>query len=222
MSQIDLDADTTKILTNFANINKQIMFRPGNMISTMSPSQKVMGRAKVGVEFDRLFAIDNLGQLLGAVNMFNAPSLNLNEGHLTITDGKRSVRYVYTEPENIAYTFDPVKEVPMTKSVTFRVNGDVIKDIQKAAGALGVQEVAFIGDAGEVAAKVMNAANPNSHNYVIKLGKSSADDFKVIIKVESLQKMFNLDYDVVIDLKKNYLHFSNDQIDYWLAAEAPE
>ena len=55
-----LDNDTLQVLKNFSAINKNIMFKPGNVIRTISSTKSVLAKATYdrGIDIHRLLGGD--------------------------------------------------------------------------------------------------------------------------------------------------------------------
>ena len=52
-----LDNDTLQVLKNFSAINKNIMFKPGNVIRTISSTKSVLAKATIKQDFEKGFAV---------------------------------------------------------------------------------------------------------------------------------------------------------------------
>ena len=55
-----LSARTLQILKNFATINPSLLFKPGNVLTTISPAKTMQAKARVTEQFDTQFAIYDL------------------------------------------------------------------------------------------------------------------------------------------------------------------
>ena len=86
-----LSARTLQILKNFASINKSIVFRKGNILSTISPNKEILARAQINETFDIECAIYELPRFLGTLSLFNDPDIQFDTNHLKIIDGKQKI-----------------------------------------------------------------------------------------------------------------------------------
>ena len=213
----ELDSD---ILNNFAGINKQIQFWPGSTLVTVSPRSKMLAKAHTNMKFNKVVAIDNLGQLLNAISLFENPKIVMQDNFLTIQDATRQMRYTYTNPENVL-TRDPEVEPNMTAKYTFTLSQDSLKDIQKAAGTLRMPEIAFVGNGKKAMMQCLNVKDPTSHLYSMVVGTTD-QEFFMAMKVEWLSKILPGTYNVGLDFDKLFAHFQSDVVEYWMAMEDNE
>ena len=58
---ITLSNRTLDVLKNFSTINSNILVKPGNVLTTISPIKNVMAEATVEEDFDTEFGIWDLG-----------------------------------------------------------------------------------------------------------------------------------------------------------------
>lgn len=223
MTEITLNEDTTKMLKNFSGVNDQILFRPGNTITTVSKGKKMIGMAYTDLNIDRVFGIDKLSQLLSAISLFQAPKIILNDHYLTIKDDSRLINYTYTEPENVlSLPPNKEKEIPFSPTCTFKITSEVLKDIQKASGVLNsLPDVGIVANGKKITARVFNHDDPTSHVYSVDLGETT-EKFQVYQKSEHFNKLFSSNYDVSVDPKNKFCRFDsqNGVLTYWLAMEA--
>ena len=90
-----LTAETTAILKNYATINQNIQFKQGQTLSTISPQKNILTKAEISEDIPNTFAIYDLNKLLGALSLFDKPSLTVGEKHLTINGNGSELNYVY-------------------------------------------------------------------------------------------------------------------------------
>jgi hypothetical protein len=215
--QFNMDERDNMILSNFASINKQIQFWPGNVLTSAAHTGKLLARANTKMSIPRTFAIDNLGQLLNAISLFSEPKIVIKDNCLSIQDDRHKMRYTFTDTENVK-SKNPEDEIEMNASYAFDLKAETLKDIQKAAGVLGMPEAAFIGDGKSAYLQVLNVKNPTSHLYSMKIGNTD-QTFRLVMKVEWLCKIFTADYHVELDFEKQFANFQNENIQYWMAME---
>ena len=89
-----LTAETTAILKNYAAINQNIQFKQGNSLSTISPQKNILTTAEISEDIPNTFAIYDLNKLLGALSLFDKPSLTVGEKQLTINGNGSELNYV--------------------------------------------------------------------------------------------------------------------------------
>jgi hypothetical protein len=88
-----ISQQTLSILKNFASINGNILIRAGSNISTISPQKNILSNANVTESFPVQFAIYDLSQFLSAISLFEDPDFDFNESYVTISSGRRSIKY---------------------------------------------------------------------------------------------------------------------------------
>ena len=215
-----LNQTTQDILKNFAEINTNILIKPGSELNTISTMKNILAKATINDSFDREFGIYDLNEFLSVVSSLDKPELTLQEKHLTISaEGSRSkVKYFYSDPSVIV---SPTKDVNMPESdVTFSLSESNLAQLRKMAAILSSPDLALIGTkGGDVVLKVCDKKNDTSNKFEIVVGENATANYTFYFKVENL-KMMNGDYDVAVS-SKSIAHFTNTKlpIQYWIALE---
>jgi hypothetical protein len=213
-----IDKHDNVILNNFASINKQIRFWPGKTLVTVSKGRRMMARAKSNMTIDRPFAIDNLSQLLNAIDLFSDPKIVMRDGYLTVQDNKHKMRYTFTDAENVD-TRDPDENLEVTDSYQFDLSNDTLKDIQKASSVLGMPHVAFVGDGKKAYMQVINIKNPTSHLYSMPVGETTETFTNMVMQVSWLNKLLPDDYTVTLDFERQLAMFVSEDVEYFVSME---
>lgn len=213
-----LDTKTVNVLKNFSLINPSILFKEGNVITTISPSKTIMAKATVPTSFEKKFAIYNLVRFIGSLSLFNDPELKFKEKFVTISDGNgKSINYTFADESTIKAP--PEKEIKLpTVDVTFSLTDANLKEVLKALGVLGLPEIAVVGDGKTVSLQAVDSKNPSGDVYSVVVGKTDKN-FSVIFKGENLLKIFSGDYEVSIS-SKGISHFKGPDAEYWIAIES--
>ena len=105
---------TIEVLKNFCSINKSIVIKPGNKISTLSINKNILAIAEVEEQFDSQISIYDLGVFLGGLSLFDAPKIDTTQSnYVTVSDqrGKSKTRYFYADPDII--TQPPEREIEL-------------------------------------------------------------------------------------------------------------
>ena len=63
-SMMSLSKETLSILKNFSTLNSNILIKPGNVISTVTPAKNIMAQATVSETFDQEIGIFDLSKFL--------------------------------------------------------------------------------------------------------------------------------------------------------------
>ena len=217
MTKMKMSNKTLNLLKNYASINSNILVKPGNKITTISPVKNVMSEAIVTEDFDTEFGIWDLNKFLGVVSLFDKPEFAFDEKSVTIsgTSGA-SVEYYYSEPSLLSV---PTKEITMPEAVvSFKLTQKNFAELQKAASVLQVSDLAVRTDGDNLQLAVLDKSDVTSNCYTIDLGEiAGGNDFCFYFKVENL-KMIEGDYNVDIS-DKNISQFSGSDVVYWIALE---
>lgn len=210
-----ISTNTVNILKNFAKINPSILIQEGNTLKTMSPSKTIMAKAVVDTEFPKRFAIYNLDRFISTASLFNDPNFNFGEKTVSIKEGDTGVEYVYSDETTI--TKAPDKEINLPSvDVSFHLTQDNLKEVEKAAGVLGLPEILVVGDGTNVFLQAADNKNPSGDVYSVKIGDTTKV-FKAIFKSENI-KIIPGDYDVTIS-SRGISNFKGKEAEYWIAIE---
>lgn len=219
MSTMKLEAKTVQVLKNFSTINPSMLFKPGNVLATVSPTRSVLAKARIGQQFEKQFAIYDLSRFLSVMSLFENPDIELNEQSATIRSNDRELDYRYADPSTIIAPPDKDLNLP-SDDVSFTLTAANLADIQKALSALGMPEIAVVGDRKKMWLQVTDSKNSQGDSYKITLG-TTTKKFKLVFKAENL-KLIPQDYNVRIT-SKGISHFKGSSVvdvDYWITLEA--
>lgn len=213
-----LSSETISILKNFSTINPSILFKKGNVVSTMSPLKTIIARATVQEQFPVECGIFELTKFLSIISLFNnqTTDLDFQNTHVDIIDGNQKIRYVYADKEVIVCP--PDREVPFPKAdVTFNLTAAYLQSLLKAISVLQLPEVALVGEEGAIEIRGINSKSPTADNYSVKIGETDKQ-FKMVYKVENL-KFISGDY--TVEISKDFItRFSTNNVNYMIMAEA--
>ena len=117
---MNLSNNTVAILKNFADINKNILVKPGKQLKTISTLKNILAEADIDTKFEQEFAIYDLPEFLRAIELFNKSDIQFNGSNkLVIKDAnsRQSVKYFFADKSVIVA---PTKSINMPdKYVTF-------------------------------------------------------------------------------------------------------
>lgn len=210
-----IDTSTVGVLKSFAKINPSIVVQEGNVLKTISPTKTIMAKAKVGTVFDKRFAIYNLDRFMSIVSTFTDPDFDFGDKSVVISDNDRKTRYVYADEASVLRVPDKEINLPSV-DVTFRITNDNLKDVEKAAGILGLPEVLVIGDGNKLSLQVADTKNPTGDVFSIIVGDTDKT-FRAVFKRENL-RVIPADYDVSIS-SKGISRFVHEDLEYFIAIE---
>jgi hypothetical protein len=215
-----ISSQTLSILKNFSSINGNILVRAGSNLSTISPQKNILASAVVSENFPTSFAIYDLGQFLGAISLFEDPDFDFNDKFVTISSGKRSIKYWFAEPSMIIAAPEKKLQLP-TEEVVFDATASNISEVLKAASVLQAPEIAVVSD-GDTNTQLVatNVKNDTSNEYHVDVGQVNPAKFRMVFKSENL-KLISGDYKVTIS-SKGMGKFANEKagLEYFIATEA--
>lgn len=210
------DTKTLKILKNFNDINKSIYFRKGSVLSTISPTKTILAKATVVEEFDRDFAIYDLGKFLSVLSMFQEPEIELQQNQLVVSKDKNKVKYTYADPKNIVTPPDKQIKLPSV-DIQFTLTQEMYSAVSKAMSVLSLPEMGVVGKDGVLKLQAMNSKDPSADTYEVELGDTDKN-FEVLFKAENL-KILPGTYQVSVS-SKMISNFKSDEVEYFIAIEA--
>ena len=212
--------NTISILRNFSDINANILFTPGQTLSTMSTMKNIMAKADVEEQFETEFGVYDLPEFLRALDSFQQPVLKFNgSANLKIQDEKStlSARYAFADKSTLRY---PSKQISMPdKTVTFTLNNSDYESVKKLYTNLSLPDIAFKGEKGKIKLVALDKKNSNSNESSVTVGETDLE-FTAYVKAENM-KIIPGDYDVALS-KAKIAHFINKKVkvQYWIALEA--
>ncbi|AOV60966.1 sliding clamp DNA polymerase accessory protein [Synechococcus phage S-CAM22] len=213
-----ISQSTMEVLRNFCSINKSIVIKPGNQVSTLSINKNILAIADVEEQFDSQISIYDLGVFLGGLSLFDSPKIDTTQSnYVTVSDqrGKSKTRFFYADPDII--TQAPEKEIVIpSEDVKFRLDAGHLKQLTKAAGIYQLPDLCLFSDNGVMNLCVTDKKNDTSNSYSVEVGTND-EEFCYCFKVENL-KLLAGDYNVTIS-KQNVALFQGDGIKYFIALE---
>lgn len=212
-----LSKETLGLIKNYASINNNLLFKPGNTLSTIAVSNTIMSSCTVAETFPNEFGIYDVNEFLAVLSLFEDPDLEFSEKTVSIKQGNSSIKYFAAAPNSIVV---PKKEIIFPEAeINFKLEASVLAMILKTAPILKSTDVALLGDGSTINVVVGDKKNATSNAYTYTLGTTTSV-FKVNLKIENL-KMVPGDYDVSISSKKisRFKGAANDLV-YFVALEA--
>ena len=219
MSVMKIEPKTLSVMKNFSSINPSLLFRAGNVLRTVSPTKSVLAKAHIDQNFEQQFAIFDLSRFLGVMTLFDNPDLEFNDKSVRMKSDGRELEYRYADVTTIIVP--PEKDLVLPSiDVEFILSAVHLADIQRALGALGMPEIAIVGDRDDLWLQVTDSKNLNGDSFRIKVGKTDKK-FHLVFRAENL-KLIQQDYTVQIS-SKGLSHFKGNtviEIEYWITLEA--
>ena len=215
---MNLSDKTLTVLKNFAGINNSILVKEGNQLRTISVAKNILAEAEIEENFPRQFGIYDLNQFLNGLSLHVDPDLDFSpDSYLSIREGRRSVKYFYTDPQVIIAP--PEKEITLpTDDVSFTLDTNNLMQLLKAAAVYQLPDFSVIGEAGTVKLVVRDKKNDTSNSFSVDVADTDKQ-FVFNFKVENI-KIIPGSYDVVVS-QKLLSKFTNDtyNLKYYIALE---
>ena len=215
-----LSEDTINVLKNFATINPNLVFTPGQKVKTISESKTILAQADITEDMPKEFGIYDLNEFLSVYNLVDQPTLTFEDKSVLINGANNQVvRYFFSETEILT---TPQKDIQMPDAeLGFTLTDDILNQIRKAAAVLGHTELSLKGDNGVITASVVDTKDTTSNSFSYELDRDNAckNDFNFIISIPNL-KLLPGDYFVSISSKliSNWTN-NNYPIEYFIALE---
>jgi hypothetical protein len=216
---MEISAETIKVLSNFSQINGNIVIKPGNKITTMSEARNVLAEAVVPEQFDTQVGIYDLSEFLRVINLVDTPNVMFKEKFMNIggNAGRAMVTYYYSDPEMLT---TPQKSIVLpSEDVWFDLPQQTLSALKQSASAFGHNHMIIEPDGDVIKISVVDLENPTSNSYSILVDGNYKENFKFIINISNL-KMINGDYQVKISKQLISEFTSKDgNLKYWVALE---
>jgi len=214
-----LSSDTINVLKNFSDINENILFKPGKEVHTISGMKNILAKATIGEEIPQEFGIYNLAEFLNVIGTYSSPIIKFSDSQSLVVDDEKDsspVKYNFSE-KSVLNTPEKMIQMPSVDS-TFELKNESLQKVMKRVNTLGLPDLAFKSEDGEIKLVASDKKDPNSNTASIVIGNSNID-FIAYLKTENL-KFVPDDYTVEISSKK-IAHFinKNKPIEYWVALE---
>ena len=210
-----LSEQTVSLLKNFASINQNLQFKSGNKLSTISAQKNILVNAEIPESFPSDFAIYDLNKMLGVMNLFPDPEMEIGDKTMKI-GGK--VDYMFADPTMIVSP--PEKELTFPEAeIKFTLTNAEFNQTIKAATLLGLPHICVEGKDGKINLVATDVHNSSSDEYRSELGETGMV-FNMVFKIENL-KLYAGDYDVELTSKgiSKFSHTSSN-LQYFIATES--
>lgn len=211
-------SETLSVLKNFSQINPSVMFKPGNVIRTISPQKTVMAAAVVDETFDKKAGVYDVSRFLSIMSVFDDPEITFGDEQFTIKSGRSNVKYLYTGENMIVTPPEKDIEVPNVEA-NVKIAWSDIESVIRAAGILQLPEIAFNGEGDKLTLSAVDGKNPTADSYNVTVAEGEDfGEFSMIIKVDNL-KLMPTDYEVALS-SKGMAHFKSSTVQYWIAIQS--
>lgn len=195
--------ETIEILKNFSSINSGILFRKGNVLSTVSQQKNILADAKIAETIPQEFGIYDLNNFLSVLSLFkDGAELEFDSKHVIITgmSGRSKIKYRFTDPSMIVVAPEKRPNLPSV-DVNFSLSEEDFVWILRTASVLKVPNISIMSDGEKVYLTAFDSNDDSAHtNSVELLGVDSSNRFNLVFKAENL-KLIPGNYNVEISSK---------------------
>lgn len=197
-----LSTETMNILKNFSGINNGILFKQGNVLSTVSPQKNILADAQIAETIPQDFGIYDLNRFLSVITLFkDGAELEFDSKDVIIKGmgGRSKTRYRTTDPSMIVAAPDKRPNLPSV-DVEFSLTEEDFNWIIRCSNVLGSPNIGIESDGNEVFLITFDASDNSVHTNSVSLSDVPIVDgqkYKLIFKSENL-KMLPGNYKVEI------------------------
>jgi hypothetical protein len=215
--------ETLNVLKNFASINPNLVFKPGQQLKTISEAKTILARATIVEDFPQEFGVYDLNEFLSVYSLIEDPALEFEAKSVLIKNqsgvATQKIKYFFSEADILT---TPQKDIQMPDpEVGVNLEEDVLNQIRKAAAVLGHSELSIQGKDGVITASVVDTRDSTSNLFEIELDKDNScrNEFNFVVSIPNL-KLLPGDYFVSISSKliSNWTN-SNYPVEYFIALE---
>lgn len=214
-----LSTQTLTILKNFSGINKNLLARSGNSLSTVSEAKNILGFATIDETIEQDFGIYDLNEFLSAYALLDDPTLTFDASSVVLESGKSQVRYRFADESILTF---PTKKINMPKAdLKVEISAEALNQIRKAASALGhtVASIKKVDDSISLSVVDPKNATANTYSIVLQEDAETNAEFDLQFLISSL-KVIPGDYTVEISSKliSHWAHVT-EPVEYYIALE---
>jgi hypothetical protein len=216
-----LSTETVEVLKNFATINSNIAIGGDTSIKTVAIAKNVMAKAPVNETFPYKFGVYDLGEFLSAYGMFDDPELDFdtNEKFVTMTSNNSSVKYFFSDVENLI-TSD--KDVVMPSiELEFTLTNGQMNSLRRASAALKSHDITVVRDGDKLNVSVTDITNVTSNKFTLEVDNCSIntdEPFEFVFNINNFK--FNSSDEFKFGVSSKMIaSVEAAGIDYWLALE---
>ena len=155
-----------EVLKNFASINPNLVFQPGQTLKTISEAKNIMAVAETVEDFPE-FGVYDLNEFLSVLNLISTPTLSYESNLVKIESDVSKVKYFFSDKEILT---TPQKDITMPDAeFGVEISADIISQIRKAAAVLGHSELSIFGEDGIIKLAVLDSKDSSANVFEMNL-----------------------------------------------------
>lgn len=214
--------ETQNLLRTFSTINKSIVIKPGNILSTLSVNKNILAKAEIEETFSKEMAIYDLSAFCEILRLYDGlsdtlPQIEQKDNHVLISNpnAESKVKYFYSDPDIIVQPPDKEVDLP-SEDLKFRLSLESLKQVWRVYDITKAPDLCVYGKDGQINLCVTDKKNDSYNTFTLKVGETD-EEFCYCMKMENL-KVTAQGYDVTIS-KHNVARFTADNIKFLIALE---
>ena len=218
-----LSENFVEVLKNFAGINSGLVFKPGNVLRTISSNKAILAQAEVEETFENEFGIYDLNKMLAllSLNKSAGPELVIEKEALAYggLNGKGRIKQRFTDPKLILAP--PNKNINIPKyDVQFQLSKEVFDWVFNVSSILKCPNIVVSSEGGEITINAVDVKGEVVDTADVDVEGESDKKFKAVFKIDNL-KVLPGDYQVEIAAVgvSRFTHKTR-KLTYWVAIEA--
>jgi hypothetical protein len=218
MNQIKNLTDTElQVLTNFSQINKNIVFRKGKIQKTMSGMKDILCEYKFETEIPIEFGLYDLKEFLDYYDFFKNPIIKVNKNRLIINDDELKSEYCTSDFSILVY---PRNDIITDNFYEFDLSKEQLKKIKKYKSKSSLPDTSILNEEGELICKLLDKKNHTTNSINLKLNRKTNHNFNLYLKSDHLDKILIANYKVQVSTRRIIKLMCKDiPLIYWIALE---
>lgn len=212
------------VLSNYAQINANIVIAPGNEIRTRNEDRTIGSRYMSEETFDKEVAIYSLPDFLSIYKVFEDPEVTFEDKFLTIKDKHGRQKYVYANKNALTYSEKSPPQI--NHNYEFDLKKDTLARLMKTTKANGFEFISFNSSNGKLSIiagdlnKDTKEFDASANLYTVDVDVDTIEDFNIAVSVADLQMLID-DYTIGIVFMDNLkvVHLFNSSIEYWISIQ---
>jgi hypothetical protein len=217
-----LSDNFVEVLKNFADINKGVVFKPGQVLRTISSNKAILAQAELDESFESEFGIYDLSKLLALLSLNKAaPEVEVGKESLVFIglNGKGKIKQRFTDPKLILVP--PNKNINISKwDVKFKLTKEVFDWIFNVSSILGCPNIVIEGKNGSITVNAVDVKGEVVDDANVMVEGDTDRDFKAVFKIDNI-KVLPGEYEVEIaSAGVSRFTSTTKKLTYWIAIEA--
>ena len=216
-----------QVLTNFSEIQKNFIFRKGNIATTVTGLKNIFAYYKMETEVPKEFAIYDLREFLNLYDLFDKPKLTISDDKVIFKDNRFTSEYSTTGMDWIFAPKDINNKLFNWNEFDYRfhLTANDIKDYYSCRRhANKLPDLTIENNEGYFSLKLHNTKSKTDPKLSFILNSSDRNktnqQFNFDMKCENFNKILIADYDAEIcGLGLIKLSNVNIPLTYWIALE---